>query len=98
MAHGRKTGGRVAGTPNRRTEELVSRLEALGVDPVTGLAMIANDPTPSLDLGAGVQMELLGSMYPKRKARDVSAGAQQPISIRIGIPTKSETSETPVQG
>ena len=73
MARGRKTGGRVAGTPNRRTEELVTRLEALGVDPVSGLAMIANDPTASLDLRARVQMELLGYMYPKRRSIDVSA-------------------------
>jgi hypothetical protein len=98
MAHGRKTGGRVAGTPNRRTEELVSRLEALGVDPVTGLAMIANDPTASLDLRARVQMELLGYMYPKRKALDVSTPAQQAVSIRIGIPAKDEAANTALEG
>jgi len=97
MAHGRKTGGRVAGTPNRRTEELVTRLEALGVDPVSGLALIAQDPTASLDLRARVQMELLGYMYPKRRALDVSAPTQQAVSIRIGIPAKDEAANSIVE-
>ena len=96
MARGRKTGGRVAGTPNRRTEELVTRLEALGVDPVSGLAMIANDPTASLDLKARVQMELLGYMYPKRRAIDVSGPTQQAVSIRIGIPAKDAAANTAI--
>jgi hypothetical protein len=88
MALGRKTGGRTAGTKNRRTEELTARLDALGVDPLTGLAQIAQDPEAPLDLRARVQIELLSYMYPKRKALDVSSGIQQPVSIRIGIPTK----------
>jgi hypothetical protein len=94
MARGFKSGGRVSGTPNLRTQELMSRLEALGVDPVLGLAQIAKDPTASLDLRARVQIELLAYMYPKRKALDVSAQPQQPISIRIGIPNKAEPART----
>ena len=92
MAQGRRTGGRVAGTPNKRTEELVLRLEALGVDPVEGLAMIAKDPTVSVDLRARVHIELLAYMYPKRKALDLSAPAQQQVSIRLGIPRNEEPS------
>ena len=90
MAIGRKTGGRVAGTPNKRTQELVSRLEALGVDPVLGLAEIAKDPMASIDLRARVLIDLMQYVWPKRKALDVSAESQQPISIRIGISNKGE--------
>ena len=40
MALGRKTGGRVAGTPNKRTVEVIERLESLGCDPIAGMAKI----------------------------------------------------------
>jgi hypothetical protein len=90
MALGRKTGGRRAGQPNRRTQELVARLEALGVDPVVGLAQIANDPSASIDLRARVLIDLMQYVFPKRKALDVSAQAHQSVSIRIGIPAKVE--------
>lgn len=88
MAQGRKTGGRQAGTPNKRTQDLQGRLEALGVDPVEGLAAIAGDASAPLELRARVQMELMAYVYPKRRALDVNAQPQQPISIRIGIPEK----------
>ena len=86
MAAGFKTGGRVVGTPNKRTQDLMERLDALGVDPVDGLAAIARDETAPLELRARVQMELMGYLFPKRKALDVSSGEKQSISISIGIP------------
>ncbi len=86
MTTGLKTGGRVAGTPNKRTQDLQDRLEALGVDPVNGLAAIATDESAPLELRARVQMELMAYLYPKRKALDVSSSEQQSISISIGIP------------
>lgn len=86
MTTGLKTGGRVAGTPNKRTQDLQDRLEALGVDPVMGLALIAKDESAPLELRARVQMELMAYLYPKRKALDVSSSEQQSISISIGIP------------
>jgi hypothetical protein len=90
MALGRKTGGRTAGTPNRRTQDLAARLEALGVDPVLGLAQIAQDATAPIELRARVQCELMAYLYPKRRALDVNGQAQQPISINIGIPQHNE--------
>ena len=80
-----KTGGRVAGTPNKRTQDLQDRLESLGVDPVMGLATIANDPNAPIELRARVQMELLQYILPKRKALEVTSGTQPTISIRLGI-------------
>jgi hypothetical protein len=85
MASGIKTGGRIAGTPNKRTQDLQERLEALGVDPLEGLALIAKDASTPLELRAKVQSDLLQYLYPKRKALDVGSTNQQPVSIRIGL-------------
>ena len=85
MAIGKKTGGRVAGTPNKSTQDLRERLDQLGVDPLAGLAAIANDATAPLELRARVQIELLGYIFPKRKALEVSSTTPPPISIRLGI-------------
>ena len=94
MAIGRKTGGRVAGTPNKRTAELTERLEALNVDPVLGLAQIATDPAVSIELRARVQMELMAYLYPKRRALDTGPSDQQRVMINIGIPPKVEPAES----
>jgi hypothetical protein len=87
MAAGKKTGGRVVGTPNKRTVELAARLESLGIDPLAGLAEIANDPSTSLELRAKVHCDLLAYLYPKKRAVDLSSQGQA-VSIRIGIPAK----------
>ena len=89
MAHGIRTGGRKPGVPNKRTVELAERLDALGLDPVLGLAKIAEDPTASLELRAKVLADLMSYMYPRRKALDVSAAAQRPVSIQLNIPAKA---------
>lgn len=88
MALGRKTGGRVAGTPNRRTLEVTERLEALGCDPIEGMARIAMDMAAPLELRGRMYAELAGYVAPKRRAIEVGAGQQQPVSIRIGIPQR----------
>lgn len=85
MALGVKTGGRVSGTPNKKTQDLLERLEALGVDPLAGLAAIANDDSAPLELRAKVQCELMMYIYPKRKALEVSSATKQPVSIRISL-------------
>lgn len=49
---GKKTGGREAGTPNRRTVELVERIKAQcgeDFDPVLGMAKLAQDELHNLD-------------------------------------------------
>ena len=73
MALGRKTGGRVAGTPNKRTVELASRLDALGCDPIEGMARLAMDEANPPELRGRMYAELAGYVYPKRKAIEHSA-------------------------
>jgi hypothetical protein len=91
MALGIKTGGRAAGTPNKRTQYLQQRLEVLGVDPVMGLAAIANDESAPLELRASVQMDLMTYLYPKRKALDLESASQTPINFRIGLTAQPTT-------
>jgi len=68
MALGRKTGGRVAGTPNKRTAEVMERLEALGCDPIEGMARIAMDEANPPELRGRMFAELAQYVAPKRKA------------------------------
>ena len=43
MGRGYKTGGRTSGTPNRKTQAVIDRLEALGCDPIEGMARLTKD-------------------------------------------------------
>jgi hypothetical protein len=73
MALGRKTGGRTAGTPNKRTVEVAERLTALGCDPIEGMARLAMDESNSADLRGRMFSELAQYVAPKRKAIEHSA-------------------------
>jgi len=73
MALGRKTGGRVAGTPNKRTQEVMERLDALGCGPIEGMAKIAMDQSNPPELRGRMFAELAQYVAPKRKAVEHSA-------------------------
>ncbi len=88
MAHGKKTGGRTAGTPNRRTADVIERLHALGCDPIEGMAAIAMDTSNPPELRGRMYAELAGYVAPKRRALDVSSTAPATVSIRLGIAPK----------
>lgn len=68
-----KKGGRPKGVPNKRTLEIQERLEAMGCDPLTGLAEIAQQlkttkTAAGLKLRAWCLAELAQYVAPKRKA------------------------------
>jgi len=49
-----KKGGRVKGTPNKKTQDVIDRLKELDCDPIEGMAKIAmNDVTCSVCEGSG---------------------------------------------
>jgi hypothetical protein len=73
MALGKKTGGRVAGTPNRRTQDVIERLAALNCDPIEGMAKIAMDEANAPELRGRMFAELAQYVAPKRRAIDHSA-------------------------
>lgn len=68
VASGRKTGGRKAGVPNRKTKDVEEILASLGCDPIRGMAKIALNPRASLELRGRMNAELAHYVYPKRKA------------------------------
>ena len=72
---GPKTGGRVKGTPNRKTQVLVEKLERLGCDPIEGMARIAEAPETVPELKVRCYAELAQYVYPKRKAVEMTVEA-----------------------
>ena len=72
MAKGLKTGGRKSGTPNRRTQNIEEKLDAMGCDPILGMAKIAIDSRQPIELRAAMFKELAQYVAPKRKAIEVS--------------------------
>ena len=69
-----KTGGRVSGTPNKKTHELTEKLAKLGCDPIEGLALIAMDTKAAPELRVRCYAELAQYVHPKRKAMELGPG------------------------
>jgi hypothetical protein len=85
MATGYKTGGRKAGTPNRKTREVGEILEALCCNPIEGMAKIAMDPENPIELRARMLTELAPYVYPKRRALEQrlvdGEGKDRPLTL-----------------
>jgi hypothetical protein len=60
--------GRPKGSRNKQTLAVTDRLEALGCDPIEGMAKIAMDESADLSLRAQMFKELAQYTAPKRKA------------------------------
>lgn len=76
----RKTGGRIAGTPNKRTLDIQQRLDDLKCDPIEGMATIAMNAENPPELRGRMFSELAQYVAPKRKSVDLSGTlAVQPI-------------------
>jgi hypothetical protein len=83
IALGRKTGGRTTGTPNKRTLDVIDRLQELRCDPIEGMAKIALDPQNPVELRARMFSDLAQYVAPKRRAIDHSGSeGAGPIEIR----------------
>jgi len=75
MAAGKKYGGRVKGTPNKKNQSIMDKLAELNCDPLEGMARIAKR---AMDEG---EFMLAGSMYkelaqyvaPKRKSIEMNS-------------------------
>lgn len=65
-----KAGGRVKGTPNKRTQDVIDRLKELDCDPIGGMAIIAKQAFEEGDyiLSGSMCKELANYIAPKRKA------------------------------
>ena len=90
MTIGRKTGGRLRGTPNRRTMDIQALLTRMGCDPIEGMAKIAMDCTNPVEIRARMYAELAQHVAPKRKAVQVDAGDANRVIFNIGIAPRSQ--------
>jgi hypothetical protein len=84
MAKGRKTGGRVPGSLNKRSVEVAERLARLGCEPIEGMARIAMDKHAPLDIRARMFAELASYCYAKRRAVE-HADAERMLNIQINL-------------
>ena len=78
-----KTGGRIRGTPNKRTDELARKLSRIGCDPMEGMARIAMDPEIAPELRVRCFIELAQYLYPKRKPVDLVLPEDSATKIRV---------------
>lgn len=94
MANGFKTGGRTSGTPNKATQLIADKLEALGCDPIEGMAHIAMDTFNPLEIRARMFAELAQYVAPKRKSVEIDTGEKERIVFNIGIPARQQVAAT----
>ena len=68
-----KTGGRQAGTPNKRSLDVQEKLDALGCDPLSAMARLAMQAEKDGDLPLAARMytELAPYLAPKRKSVEI---------------------------
>jgi hypothetical protein len=94
MALGHKSGGRKAGTPNRKTQDISALLDSLGCDPIEGMARIAMNKVHTPELRGRMYAELAQYVYPKRKSVEVSGDQDAPLGPTkveiVIVPTPSE--------
>jgi hypothetical protein len=74
MAKGVKTGGRVKGTPNKPTQNIIDKLAELDCDPIEGMATIARQAMDENDLilAGSMYKELAQYVAPKRKSIEMT--------------------------
>jgi hypothetical protein len=68
--------GRPKGSKNKQTLAVIDRLEALGCDPIEGMARIAMDEGADMSLRAQMYKELAQYIAPKRKAVEMKTEGQ----------------------
>ena len=83
MAIGRKTGGRAAGTQNRKTRDVAELLRSLGCEPIEGMVRIAQDERHSPELRGKMYSDLAQYVYPKRRAVEVTGAEAEPLQVIV---------------
>jgi hypothetical protein len=87
--------GRKKGTPNRLTGDIAARIEAIGCDPIEGMARLAMDENNTPELRGRMYAELAAYLYPKRKSIELESDTYNPVKTHITVsyeesPAKSE--------
>lgn len=78
-----KNAGRKKGTPNKKTQDVTDKLEAMGCDPIEGMAKIAEKAFEDADyqLAGNMYKELAQYVAPKRKAIEVTGEGGGPLVL-----------------
>ncbi len=79
---GERRDGRQKGAPNKRTVAVAVRLEALGCDPIEGMARLAKGEVVEIGIWAKMYKELGQYAVPK-KAIEVGGEEAGPVLIKI---------------
>lgn len=72
-------------------EEIFTKLEEAGCDPITELASMAVDKTIPLDTRVGILKELASYIAPKRKAVDVVSHEEDGVVVKVVKYSKGTT-------
>ena len=73
--------GRKKGTPNKRSQAIIERIESSGKDPLAVMLDLLDDEDANLRFQAS--KELLGYLYAKRKAIEVTGADGAPIQSQV---------------
>ena len=73
--------GRPKGSKNKNKLDVQARLDALGCDPITGLATLAMDPANTKELQYHCYKELLSYIAPKKKSVEVTGDEEAPVMV-----------------
>jgi hypothetical protein len=91
MARGYKTAARTSGTPNRKTQAIIDRLDALGCDPIEGMAKITMDVIIEIGIRAQMYKELAQYVAPKRKTVEMQTDSRQSyVDARKAVKAKEK--------
>lgn len=82
-APGERRGGRVKGTPNKITDDIVEKLKSLRCDPIEGMARIAADNENPPELRGRMYSELAQYVAPKRKAVEHSGPGGGALLVKV---------------
>src|SRR2546426_989837 len=88
-----KTGGRKKGTPNKATKTVAEKLDALGCDPIEGLARLATDDDNPVEIRMRCYIELAQYLHPKRKPTDGANQERPVINVNTYIDNSGESSD-----
>jgi hypothetical protein len=83
MATGRKTGGRVAGTPNHATLARQSAIIASGLSPLDYLVGVYRDEMQAVNVRIDAAKAVAAYCYPKLQAIDLGSREGQPLTVSI---------------
>lgn len=82
-----KTGGRKAGTPNKKTNDVIELINKQypGFNPVLSMIKISQDENVDVNIRVSCLKEVSNYMFPKRKAIEVDSNIKHEINNKQEI-------------